>query len=141
MMQRSLTLWSWAGCGLLCVFSLGCNDGLARVSGTVTFNGEPVSRGMINLEPVDGVGPMSGGSIAGGQYAIEQVTPGGKIVRIRAVYTKSIQKDPSDGSELEICDDLLPKEYGQHSQEKLTVSAPATMQDYTITGPDPRKPK
>lgn len=140
-MQTYVGRSSWGSLGLLCLLLVGCSDGLARVSGTVTFNGEPVSRGMINLEPVDGVGPMSGGSIEGGQYVIEQVTPGEKIVRISAVYTKGIQKDPSDGSEVEICDDLLPPQYGQQSKERLTVTAPATNQDYTITGPDPRPRK
>ncbi len=54
-MKRKLALLC-----MLCVAipaMLGCGNGLAHVEGRVTFNGEPVSRGMINLEPVDGSRP------------------------------------------------------------------------------------
>ena len=128
---------------LLCVVSslmLGCDDGLATVEGVITFNGEPVSRGMINLEPTDGKGPVTGSAVESGKYLIADVPPGEKIVRISAVYVKGIQKD-SDGSEIEICDDLLPSEYGQTSTHRISVKAPSTMQDYSIEGPDPRNRK
>lgn len=117
---------------------VGCSNGLATVKGEVTFNGEPVNRGMINLEPVDGKGPVSGASVEGGKFEMEDVTPGEKIVRISAVYVKGINKE-SDGSEIEICEDLLPKEYGQASTHRLDVKAPVTDSDYAIEGPDPRK--
>jgi hypothetical protein len=119
---------------------VGCSDGLARVEGTVTFNGEPVSRGMINLEPVDGKGPVAGASVESGTYSMEGVPPGEKIVRISAVYSKGVNKQ-SDGSEQEICEDLLPKEYGQTSKHRLTVELPITKKDYLIEGTDPRKAK
>jgi hypothetical protein len=119
----------------------GCSDGLARVEGTVTFNGEPVSRGMINLEPTDGKGSVTGSAIEDGKYRIDGVLPGEKIVRLSAVYVVSVQRDESDGSELEICDDLLPAEYGQDSNQRLLVEAPNTTKDYVIEGPDPRKTK
>ena len=126
-------------CGL-CSVLVGCSDGLARVDGTVTFNGEPISRGMINLEPVDGAGQVVGSAIEGGKYRIDKVLPGEKIVRISAVYVVRIAKE-SDGSEVEICDDLLPMEYGQTSKNQLTVVAPSTKKDYAIEGKDPRKKK
>jgi hypothetical protein len=120
------------------LLSSGCSDGLATVEGKVTFNGEAVNRGMISLEPIDGKGPSSGGSIESGQFKIDGVTPGEKIVHISAVYVKGVQKQ-EEGGEIEICEDLLPKEYGRGSKTKLTVTAPATKQDYPIEGPDPRK--
>jgi hypothetical protein len=130
------TLWL-----LLCLtIGAGCSDGTARVRGKITFNGEPVTRGMINLEPADGVGPVMGASVTDGTYDMRGVLPGEKIVRISAVYSKGIQRDPSDGSEIEICDDLLPPEYGQMSTQRLTVEAPETNKDYSIEAPDPRKP-
>lgn len=125
---------------VFCAALSGCGEKLARVEGTVTFNGEPVSRGMINLEPTDGKGSVYGASVEDGKFVIEDVLPGEKIVRISAAYTKGIQKE-ADGSEIEICDDLLPAEYAQNSKERLNVEAPLTKKDYTITGPDPRKKK
>lgn len=133
-------LFAFACLPILCLVITGCSNGLATVEGNVTFNGEPVSRGMINLEPVDGKGPVTGSEVQEGKYRITDVAPGEKIVRIMAVYTKGIQKEP-DGSEIEICDDLLPKEYGQDSKHRLTVEAPSTKQDYKIEGTDPRKKK
>ncbi len=111
---------------------------MARVEGTVTFNGEPVSRGMINLEPVDGKGQVVGTAVEGGKFCINDVLPGEKIVRISAVYVVKIAKDV-DGGEVEICDDLLPIDYGQTSTNRLTVEAPSTKKDYAIEGKDPRK--
>ncbi len=113
---------------------------MARVDGTITFNGEPVSRGMINLEPVDGKGQVVGSAVEGGKYSIENVLPGEKIVRISAVYVVRISKE-SDGGQVEICDDLLPASYGQISSHRIEVKAPSTKQDYSIEGPDPRKGK
>ncbi len=126
---------------LLCAATsamLGCGNGLATVQGVITFNGEPVNRGMINLEPTDGKGPVTGSAVESGKFSIADVSPGEKIVRISAVYVKKLQKE-SDGSEIEICDDLLPASYGQTSSYRIDVKAPITKQDYSIEGPDPRK--
>ena len=123
---------------LLAIALSGCGDNFATVSGTVKFNGEPVNRGMISLEPVDGKGPTSGGNVEAGQFLIESVVPGEKIVRIGAVYSKGMEKQ-DDGSEVEIVDDLLPKSWGNESKETLTVTAPETLKDFSIEGTDPRK--
>lgn len=130
-------------CISLAVLSLcaGCGDKLAKVTGTVTFNGEPVSRGFISLEPVDGKGTVSGASVENGKFEMEDVVPGEKIARISAAYSKEIRKNPEDGSEMEICEDLLPPEYGSGSKLRLKVELPSTKADYNIEGPDPRKKK
>lgn len=119
----------------------GCGDKLARVEGVVTFNGEPVSRGFINLEPVDGKGTVSGASVEDGKFLMNDVVPGEKIVRISAVYVKGVEKNAEDGSEVEVCEDLLPKEYGMGSKLLLKVELPSTQADYKVEGPDPRKKK
>jgi hypothetical protein len=118
----------------------GCGENLATVEGNVTFNGQPVNRGVISLEPVDGKGPTAGGNVEDGEFLIEDVVPGEKIVRINAVYSKGMEKQ-DDGSEVEIVDDLLPKEWGQESKEKLIVEAPSTKKDFRIEGPDPQQKK
>ncbi len=130
-----------ASLALMSSVLIGCGDPLARVEGIVTFNGEPVSRGFINLEPVDGMGTVSGANVEDGKFLMEDVVPGEKIVRISAVYSKGFQKNADDGSEVEICDDLLPKEYGQGSKVRLKVELPSTKADYEIKGPDPREKK
>jgi len=76
-------------------------------------------------EPTDGVGPVVAASVTDGTLRTDGVLPGEKIVRMSAVYTKGIQRDPTDGGEIEIYEDLLPAEHGQDSAERLIVQ-PAT---------------
>jgi len=70
----------------LVTLAAGCGGGSsAVVSGTVTYDGQPVENGTITLLPEDGKGPSAGGQINGGRYRVEGVTPGRKIVRILGV--------------------------------------------------------
>ena len=135
-MRRSLLLL--VGCAL--ATALGCGDGRATVSGHVTFNGEPISRGSITLVPVDGRGQPSGASVEQGRYRIASVPPGDTFVQIVAVYPVGREKR-DDGSEFELVGSLLPDSWGAASKERLTVVAPSTTQNFEITGPDPRKTK
>ncbi|NLT16807.1 MAG: hypothetical protein GXY11_04190 [Clostridiales bacterium] len=66
----------------------GCGGSPAVVSGTVTYDGQPVGDGSILFQPVDGKGASCGGPITGGRYQVE-TTPGKKLVEIIAV--KKIQ--------------------------------------------------
>jgi hypothetical protein len=62
----------------------GCGDGSATVSGTVTYDGQPVKEGYVTFSPADGKGPSAGGPIANGRYTAEKVPPGPKIVLVEA---------------------------------------------------------
>lgn len=116
----------------------GCGDGRAMVTGRITFNGEPVSRGSIALIPVDGKGQAAGSPVENGSYSVTNVLPGEKIVQISAVYVSG--KTTLDGGlELDLVSDLLPASWGAESTERLVVTAPRTTHDYEIKGPDPRK--
>ena len=63
----------------------GCSSSTASVSGTVTYDGQPVGTGEITFTPVDGIGPTAGGRIKDGQYTVESLTPGRKTVKVMAV--------------------------------------------------------
>jgi hypothetical protein len=72
--------------GLLALALLpGCGQQSATVSGSVTYDGEPVASGMVTLQPADGKGPTAGGPIVNGRYKVENVKPGPKVVRVEAV--------------------------------------------------------
>jgi len=116
----------------------GCGDGKATVSGRVTFNGEPVSRGAITLIPTDGKGQSVGSQVEGGSYLVRGVLPGEKTVQIIAVYPLG-QRKSEDGNSIEAVGDLLPASWGANSTEKMNVAAPTTTKDFAIEGPDPRK--
>ena len=127
--------------GLVCAavaLIAGCGDGKATVSGKVTFNGEPVSRGAITLIPTDGKGQSAGGQVEGGSYMIRGVLPGEKTVQIIAIYPLGPKKG-DDGDTIEVMGDLLPASWGPESTVKLNVTPPATAKDFAIEGPDPRK--
>ena len=68
------------------VFCIGCGRGdRVPISGTVTFNGVPVQKGVISFEPFDRQGPTTGGKIANGKYELvgdAAPLPGKKTVRI-----------------------------------------------------------
>ncbi|PHR92740.1 MAG: hypothetical protein COA78_33295 [Blastopirellula sp.] len=85
------------------------------VTGTVTFNGEPVSEGSIVFDPADGQGPSAMGGITNGQITA-QVPPGEKIVRISAV--KTLDKKDEYGEA--ITESLISDKFNTNS--KLTAS-------------------
>jgi hypothetical protein len=84
---RLITKTGLAGVGLA-VFALaaaGCGGNVATVSGTVTYEGQPVGKGAITFLPADGIGPVAGGPIADGHFTVDGMTPGPKVVQVVAV--------------------------------------------------------
>lgn len=68
---------------LLATLAGGCG-GASSVSGTVTYEGEPLPKGQILFLPADGKGPSAGAAIVQGKYTINNLTPGPKTVQIVA---------------------------------------------------------
>ena len=61
----------------------GCGSSPSVVSGTVTYDGQPVGDGNIVFQPADGKGASCGAPIKGGKYRVE-TTPGKKLVLVIA---------------------------------------------------------
>ncbi|MBN9519031.1 hypothetical protein J0H58_11025 [bacterium] len=62
---------------VLVAFGAGCGGGKGvTVSGTVTYNGQPVEKGYVNLFPEDGKSPATGGEVSGGRFTVSNVTAG-----------------------------------------------------------------
>jgi hypothetical protein len=103
----------------------GCTgDGVQRaeVSGTVTFNGQPVKEGSINFFPTDGTkGPEAGGAILDGKYHIPQAK--GPVVGKHRVELRAFQKtgrriqDPTapPGTLTEEIANVFPLEFNTNS--------------------------
>ncbi len=81
--HRRRTAWVAVG-GILLLTVAGCG-GSTSVSGTVTYDGQPVQDGAITFLPGDGQGPGVGGPISDGVYRIGEITPGEKVVQIIGV--------------------------------------------------------
>jgi hypothetical protein len=70
---------------LICLSTLGCGGGapdgpeLFPVTGTVTFDGEPISEGRILFRADGGTGKGYGGDIKDGTYTLETVSGSMKV--------------------------------------------------------------
>jgi hypothetical protein len=73
-------------CGLAlmaCLVGCGRGGGLTAVSGTVTYDGKALEKGLISFVPADGNGPTAAAPIANGKYAVK-IAPGKKLVKVEA---------------------------------------------------------
>lgn len=82
-----------AGFGLL--LAVGCSTATS-VSGTVTYEGQPVDNGYITFAPADGRGPSAGGPIAAGAYQLDKITPGTKQIQIIGVKAVPFARNSED---------------------------------------------
>lgn len=71
---------------ITCLFFCGCGSKSSTAVGTVTYAGQPVSRGTITFTPA-GKGPIVGGEVKNGHYRVTGLTPGKTLVSIAAVAT------------------------------------------------------
>lgn len=75
----------------------GCGSGSGTVvSGTVTYEGEPVAKGQITFTPADGKGPVAGDVIAAGKYRVIDLVPGQKVVQITSVEESAVVLSSAD---------------------------------------------
>src|SRR5262249_38176504 len=82
-MHHGLRHLSFCLIGLLLVGCGRSGPKTYEVSGTVTWNDEPVADGWINFYPTDGTITPQGGKIRNGEYRF-RATPGAKRVQIQA---------------------------------------------------------
>lgn len=114
---------------LACLVTIsGCGKGHSTVAGRVTFDGKPVPDGAISFDPTDGQSPSAGGMIQGGDFRIDRIAPGKKIVRITA-QRKTGRKVPLStimpaemcppGATTDEIEKYIPARY--HAQSELTA--------------------
>jgi hypothetical protein len=69
--------------GLCALVATGCGGhSTGTVSGNVTYDGQPLKKGIVTFSPADGRGPSAGGAVSEGQYRVENVAVGKMIVHI-----------------------------------------------------------
>jgi hypothetical protein len=118
-------LMAWCLMGLLCL-GCGTGDGIQRVaiSGTVTYQGQPVDNGFITFTPIDN-GIQSGARILHGKY--EASGPRGSVpVGKYQVRISWLKEDPSlqeDGMPVPPQVNILPAKYHADSELQLTVTS------------------
>jgi hypothetical protein len=96
----------------------GCGDGTHSVSGTVTFEGKPVSTGSITFEAADGGPGVASSGIKDGKYELRSKA-GKKKVVITAFRPKpGAEKDPQPPTE-----EYIPEKYNTKSELTAEVTA------------------
>ena len=79
----SHTAFRLAALATICTVA-GCAQETS-VSGTVTFNGQPIERGSIRFVSTEKQGPTFGAVIKDGKYTVEKAVPGSKVATIQAM--------------------------------------------------------
>jgi hypothetical protein len=128
---------------VVAAFCPGCSrHGGVPIQGEVTFDGKPVEKGTISLEPADGNGPVAGGRITAGKYQLTGVgapLPGKKIVRITAVRKtgrKFVDGFSTTGAMVDEVERYLPDIYNSRSTLSCEVAADGPTQiDFHLRSP------
>jgi hypothetical protein len=121
---------------LLTVLAAGCG-GKPSLSGTVTYDGQPVDGGSSTLYPAAGKDAAAGGRIQGGQYTVvggEKLTPGTYKVHISWLKATGKKiKDPSDpGVEIAETKEVIPAEYNEASKLTTEITSGSTTANFDL---------
>jgi hypothetical protein len=107
----------------------GCGSNQIPIAGMVTLEGKPLTEGSISLEPVDGLGPTTGGKIVEGKYTLigsAAPLPGKKTVRVSGAF-KTGRRIPAgpplpSGTMIDEIGVRVPDAYGTSSSLTCEVS-------------------
>jgi hypothetical protein len=121
---------------LACVVS-GCSKESASkgtLTGTVTFDGAPITSGTIRFDPVDGRTASADSMITDGKYSAT-AAPGEKRVTISAqkVVGKKKAYDTPESPVIELTEEMIPKRYNAQSELKHTVKAGSEEKNFDLT--------
>lgn len=142
-MHNSLFSRGWIGgivflLGMSLVAGCGGSDGPQRVilSGTVTYQGQPVKEGQICFLPIEGTqAPVAGAPITDGKYCVEQ--KGGLPVGTHKVQILAFASNGKGGADAMtglMGKQYLPWKYNRETELKITVESgsDAITQDYNL---------
>jgi hypothetical protein len=99
----------------------GCSGGgdTTSVEGKVTYNGQPVTTGLINFMPKNGGRPLGGGINADGTYSFD-LPPGEYQVRIDA--PAPLPEGYKEGDPMPNLPPLVPEMYANYNTSGLTAT-------------------
>lgn len=109
----ALLVVSLAGCG-------SSGPATYEVSGSVSFDGEPVAKGEILFRAADGAQATAAGKIADGKYTL-RTTPGRKRVEIIATRTITAETPAASGEPAVRAQMFIPAQYNTQSTLSVEV--------------------
>lgn len=114
---------------LLAAIGCGGGDALDRqsVRGTVTFQGEPLNEGAIQLIPTAN-GPASGGTIRNGTFRIPRdagpISGNYRVEIVSYQPTGETQPDPDlPGQTIDVTRQVLPPEFNTRSTQTVEITS------------------
>ena len=72
---------------------VGCGETPNTVKGTVTYEGVPVPRGVITINPENGRGKGEGAKIQEGAFEVKSIAPGTKVVSVVGFMDAKAESD------------------------------------------------
>ncbi|MDB5385017.1 MAG: hypothetical protein JWM11_663 [Planctomycetaceae bacterium] len=124
---------------LLTCFVLGCGSGsdappTFSVSGTITFDGQPVKSGEITFESDEkGVAPDAG-PITDGKFSLK-AKEGKKLVKIRAMReVPGKATKGAMGEDISAKEQYIPARYNEKTELVESVEAVSNSFDFTLKG-------
>jgi hypothetical protein len=106
--------------GLAVLGGCGGHSKQYDISGTVTYQGQPIAEGQIVFVDAKGVEPASAGPIIGGTYHL-RTTAGEKRIRITATRKTGEMLDDGNGARYSKRVDLIPPQYNTATKLTCTV--------------------
>lgn len=128
---------------LAIVMIIGCSGkdtgpDRATISGSVTFNGQPLEKGTIEFVPAGSTkGPSSGGAIENGKYKITEKGPtsGSHKVLIRATRQtgKMVDAGPqTGGAKVEETEQYIPPQYNSKTTLEVNIVSGTNKHDFKL---------
>jgi len=100
-----------------------------EVTGTVSFDGQPVERGEISFDPTEPGKAPEGGPIVEGRFRVN-VSSGKKIVRIRG--SRPLPPEQQDNPEMGLLyEDYIPAQHNTESTREVEIG-PGGQREFTF---------
>ncbi len=118
----------------------GCGgNGLVEITGTVTYDGQPVQKGTIAFLPSDGKGPTVAAIIAEGKYTAK-IFPGAKLVKIegyKIVGRGHVLPENPRSPMVDITEPVVPARYNEKSELKAEIGPGTRVLDFNLKAATP----
>src|SRR5438046_2070465 len=82
----------WGVGAVLLPLLIGCGEERPKVTGTVTYAGEPVARGMLSFQPLERYGAPVEALVTAGEFTVP-VQPGKYRIRVRNLIRLPLPPD------------------------------------------------
>jgi hypothetical protein len=130
----------YAACGfalMACLTGCGRGGGMAALSGSVSYDGQPVEKGTITFLPADGKGPTAAAPITDGKYSVK-VAYGRRVVKIEGF--KVLGQHPFSANNPRMVveqQQIIPPCYNTRSELTRDITPADRVCDFVLEKPPP----